>query len=161
MLESLNENINLNHPCYAERAIKPTYTWEEVVAFLQYCADEDQGQPIGILNYKLPDADKVQGIQLVKEYLNENLDNKIVNTQMCITLSVRDNPTYKNDCGMILWNTQGLSEFSFTDEEGEVKRLMQPGDLVFVPAELPFKMTALNARAFVSFGLENKEQDGN
>lgn len=160
MLESLNEHINREAPCFVERAIKPTFTWEDSISFLQYCADEQIGNPIGILNYKLPEAEKIQGIQLVKEYLNENLDNKIANCQMCITLSTRDNPDYKNDCGMILWNTQGITEFSFGDEEEEVRRLMQPGDIIYVPEGLPFKMTPLNARAIVSFGLEKKEKNG-
>jgi hypothetical protein len=156
MLNSLNEHIIRQEPCYVEKAIQPTYTWEDAVAFLQYSADEGVGNPIGILNYKLAEADKVQPIQLVKEYLNENLDKKIANTQMCVTLSTADNPSYKNDSGVILWNTQGLSEFSFTDEGGEVKRLMQPGDLVYVPEGLAFKMTPLNARVFISFGLEKE-----
>lgn len=161
MLESVNEHINKGAPCYVERAIKPVFQWDEAVALLQYCADEGVGNPIGILNYKLPEAEKIQGIQLVREYLNENLDSKIANTQMCITLTTSENPAYKNDCGMLLWTTHGLSEFSFGDGEDKVVRLMQPGDLVFVPKDLPFKMTPLNARVFVSFGLEQKEENGN
>jgi uncharacterized RmlC-like cupin family protein len=76
-------------------------------------------------------------------------------------MSIRDNPSYKNDCDMIIWSTQGITEFSFGDGEEEVKRLLQPGDIIYVPEDLMFKMKPLNSRAFVSFGLEkvNKEDD--
>jgi hypothetical protein len=159
MLDSLNEHINKKLPCYVERAIKPTFNWEDVIGLLQYSADSDVGNPIGILNYKLPDAHLIQGIQLVREYLNENLDKKIANTQMCVTMSIRDNPSYKNDCDMIIWATQGITEFSFGEGEDEVKRLLQPGDIIYVPEELAFKMTPMNSRAFVSFGLEKVKDD--
>ena len=163
MLEQLNDHVNNGTPCYIEKAVQPTFQWDDVIGLLQYCADSDIGNPIGILNYKLPDAQLIQGVQLVKEYLNETLDNKIANAQLCTTFSTRESPAYKNDCDMIIWTTQGITEFSFNDGEEDVVRLMQPGDVVYVPAELQFKMTPLNARAFVSFGLENKVQkeDGN
>jgi hypothetical protein len=159
MLEQLNEQINSSSPCHVQRAVKPTFTWEEAIIFLQYCADAEYGEPIGIMNYKLPEAQQMQQVALVREYLNENLDNKIDTTQMCVTLSTKDNPAYKNDTGVILWNTHGATEFSFTDGEEEVVRFMDAGDLVYVPEGLIFKMKPLSARVFISFGLEKQGKE--
>lgn len=152
LMEELNERIQSKTPALAFRAIQPTYTWETVAGYLQHCADNDAGEPIGILNYKLPMADQIDSIKPVKEYLMENLEVEVIGCELGITFTTKSNNSYFSDNDMILWNVLGFSEFKI----GEEVRTAEPGDLIYIPKQSDFYFNPKTARSYVIFSLKGE-----
>lgn len=150
LIEELNERIKERVPALAYRAIQPSYTWETVVGYIQHCADNDAGEPIGILNYKLPVADQLDSIKPVREYLTNNLEVEIVGCELGATLTTKSNDKYFSDNDLILWNVLGFSDLKITDEE----RTVEPGDLIYIPKETDFWFNPKTARSYVIFSLK-------
>ena len=78
MIDELNKKIEAGEPASVFRAIQPTFLWETVVGYLTHCADNNIGEPISILAYKLPYAEQIDSITPVKEYLSENINKEIL-----------------------------------------------------------------------------------
>lgn len=156
MIEQLNEKIKAGEPAYVYKAIQPTFGWDTAVGYLQHCADSEFGEPIGILNYRLPLADQIDSINPVKEYLSENIDNGILGADLYVSLSTKGEHNYTSKNDALLWNVVGKSTFTIFENE----RYMEEGDLIFIPKNTEYIVKPETARAFVLFSLEQGEQNG-
>ncbi len=153
MIEELNERIETQTPSFIYRAIQPTFTWETVVGYLQHCADNDFGEPVDILQYKLPMAEQIDSILPVKEYLNENLKVEVLGADLYATFATKGNCKYKGKNDVLLWNVLGTSELKLEDNERSVKQ----GDLMYIPANTEYTFKANEARAYVVFSIQRQE----
>lgn len=156
MMEELNERIKDKVPSLAYRAIQPSFTWETAVGYLQHCADIAAGEPIGMLNYKLPMADQIDSIKPVKDYLTENLDVEVIGCELGITFTTLSVDKYFSDNDLILWNVLGYSDFKIAEED----RTVEPGDLVYIPKNTDFYFNPKSSRSYVIFSLKG-EDSGN
>lgn len=156
MIDELNKMIASSTAAYAPRGVQPTFDWNTVAGYITHCADTEFGEPIGILNYKLPFAEQIDSIKPVKEYLDENLEREILGVDMYATLTTKSDVVYHGKNDALLWNVLGYSEFEF----GDNVRLIEPGDIVFIPKETEYKVTPLGNRAFVLFSLKEGNEDG-
>ena len=148
-MEQLNERIAEKVPTVVSRAIQPTYTWETAIGYLAHCADSEVGGPIGVMYYKLPMPDQIESIAPVKEFLNENLEQDIKGVDMYITLTTKGNYKYSSDNDVLIWNSIGHSELRLDEEE----RILEPGDLVYIPAGIEYEYKPTTARAYIVFAL--------
>ena len=148
-MEQLNERISEKIPTVVARAIQPTYTWETAIGYLAHCADNQVGGPIGMMYYKLPMPEQIESISPVKEYLSENLEQEIKGVDMYITLTTKGNYKYSSDNDVLIWNSIGHSELRVEGEE----RLLEPGDLVYIPAGMEYEYKPTTARAYIVFAL--------
>jgi quercetin dioxygenase-like cupin family protein len=149
LMEQLNERICEKIPTVVARAIQPTFPWETVIGYLAHCADNQVGGPIGVMYYKLPVADQIDSITPVKEYLNENLTAEIKGVDMYLTLTTKGDYKYSSDNDVLIWNAIGHSEFKLEEE----KRLLEPGDLVYIPAGIEYEYKPTTARTYIVFAL--------
>ena len=149
LMEQLNERIEEKVATVVARAIQPTFTWETAIGYLAHCADNEVGGPIGMMYYKLPVADQIDSITPVKEYLNENLKREIVGVDMYVTLTTKGDYKYSSDNDVLIWNAIGHSELKISDEE----RLLEPGDMVYIPSGVEYTYKPTTARAYIVFAL--------
>lgn len=156
MIEQLNKKIEAGEPAYIYKAIQPTFGWDTAINYLQYCADTSFGEPIAILNYKLPLADKIDSINPVKEYLSENIVVGILGADMYVSLSTIGEHAYISKNDSLLWNVIGKSTLIAFGNS----RLVEEGDLIFIPKNTEYIVKPETARAFVLFSLEQGEQNG-
>lgn len=156
MIEELNKAIEEGIPSYVHRAVQPTFDWNTAVGYLTHCADVELGEPIGILNYRLPLADDVESIKPVKEYLSENLSRGILGVDMYVTLTTKSDVKYHGKDDVLIWNALGYSEFELNGNN----RLLEPGDVVFIPRDTEYKITPMGHRTFVVFSLEKGKENG-
>lgn len=150
MIEQLNETIREGQPAYIPKAIQPSFGWDTVVGYLSHCADTELGEPIGIMNYKLPLADDIESISPVKEYLSENIEAGILGVDLYATLTTKSDLKYHGKNDVLLWNVIGYSKLTVFENE----RDLEPGDLVFIPKNTEYIVKPESARAFVLFSLE-------
>lgn len=153
MMEELQERIDTSSPALVYRAIEPTYGWDTVVGYIQHCADNEAGEPIGIMEYKLPLADQIDSVSPVKEYLNENLKVEVVGVDMYATLTTKNDLKYKSNNDILLYNVIGFSELNVLGEE----RTAEPGDLIFIPKDTEYTFKPLMARSYLVFSLAKGE----
>jgi hypothetical protein len=149
LMEQLNERIAEKVPTVVARAIQPTFPWETVIGYLAHCADNQVGGPIGVMYYKLPAADQIDSITPVKEYLNENLEREIKGVDMYVTLTTKGEYKYSSDNDVLIWNAIGHSELKIEEEN----RLLEPGDMVYIPAGMDYVYKPETARAYIVFAL--------
>lgn len=149
LMEQLNERISEKVPTVVARAIQPTFPWETVVGYLAHCADNQVGGPIGVMYYKLPVADQIDSIAPVKEYLSENLESEIKGVDMYVTLTTKGDYKYSSDNDVLIWNAIGHSELKIEEEN----RLLEPGDMVYIPAGMEYVYKPETARAYIVFAL--------
>jgi hypothetical protein len=149
LMEQLNERIGEKIPTVVSRAIQPTFLWETVVGYLAHCADNQVGGPIGLMYYKLPVADQIDSIAPVKEYLSENLESEIKGVDMYVTLTTKGDYKYSSDNDVLIWNAIGHSELKIEEEN----RLLEPGDMVYIPAGMEYVYKPETARAYIVFAL--------
>ena len=157
MIEELNGTIKEGNAAYISKAIQPTFGWDTVVGYLAHCADNGVGEPIGILSYKLPLADQIDSVRPVLEYLNENLEREIAGTEIYVTITTNNKVIYSGKHDVLIWNVTGISTFQIIGGES---RVLEPGDLVFIPKGLEYIIKPESPRAFVLFSLEEGKEDG-
>jgi mannose-6-phosphate isomerase-like protein (cupin superfamily) len=150
MIEELNASIKDGVAAYVRHGIQPTFDWNTVAGYISHCADVELGEPIGILNYKLPLADQVDSIKPVKQFLDESLEREILGVDMYATLTTKTDVRYHSKNDVLLWNVLGYSELELYDNV----RLLEPGDVLFIPKEAEYKVKPLGHRAFVAFSLK-------
>ena len=150
MIEELNTQIELSIPSFIYKAIQPTFNWDTAVGYLQHCADNQAGEPVDIMQYRLPVADQVDSIRPVFEYLNENLKYEILGADLYVTLTTKSNSKYTSKNDVLIWNVLGTSELNLEDEE----RTVEQGDLIYIPANTEYTLTPNEARAYVLFSLQ-------
>jgi hypothetical protein len=153
MIDELKERLDTKTPALVFRAIEPSFGWDTVVGYLQHCADNDAGEPVDILNYRLPMAEQIDSIRPVFEYLNENLDNvEVLGADLYSTFTTRGNVKYSSKNDILIWNVIGQSDLSINEED----RVVEPGDLIYVPANTEYTFKPQGARAYVTFGVRGK-----
>lgn len=153
LMEELNDRIKNKTPALVYKAIEPTYGWDTAVGYIQHCADNEVGQPIGIMDYKLPMADQIDSVTPVKEYLNENLECEILGVDMYVTLTTKSELKYISSNDILLYNVIGFSELNVLGEE----RTAEPGDLIYIPKDTEYSFKPLMARSYVIFSLAEGE----
>jgi glyoxylate utilization-related uncharacterized protein len=99
--------------------------------------------------YKLPVADQIDSIAPVKEYLSENLKREIVGCDMYVTLTTKGEYKYSSDNDVLVWNAIGHSQLKVFEEE----RLLEPGDMIYIPAGTQYIFKPETARAYIVFAL--------
>ena len=149
VMEQLNERIESSTATVVTRAIQPTFTWETVIGYLCHCADNEAGGPIAVMYYKLPAADQIDSITPVKEYLSENITNEIVGADMYVSLTTKGDIKYSSENDVLIWNAIGHSELKIFDED----KVIEPGDLIYIPKNTEYKYKPTTARAYVVFAL--------
>lgn len=152
LMEQLNERIEDKVPTVVARAIQPTFNWETAIGYLTHCADNEAGGPVGMMYYKLPSADQIESVSPVKEYLSENLTREILGVDMYVTLTTKGDYKYSSDNDVLLWNVIGHSEIKIEGEE----RVLEPGDLIYVPPGVKYEYKPVTARAYIVFALKEK-----
>jgi hypothetical protein len=150
LIEQLNPQIESSQPAFVYKAIQPSFTWETAVGYLQHCADNQVGEPIDIMQYKLPVADQIDSIRPVFEYLNENLTYEVIGADLYVTLTTTGISKYTSKNDVLLWNVLGTSELKLEDEE----RTVEQGDLIYIPANTEYILNPKEARAYVVFSLQ-------
>jgi hypothetical protein len=150
MIEELNERIASKTAALVYKAIQPTFTWETAVGYLAHCADNDVGEPVDILQYKLPLADQIDSIRPVMEYLNEQLEIEVVGADMYLTFATKGNSKYVGKNDILLWNVLGTSELKIENQE----RTVEQGDLIYIPANTEYTLKPNHARAYVVFSIQ-------
>jgi mannose-6-phosphate isomerase-like protein (cupin superfamily) len=157
LMEQLQERIESNAPTLVSKAIQPTYQWDTAVGYLQHCADNLAGQPIGILEYKLPMADQIDSVKPVVTYLSENLKEEILGTDMYVSLTTQNDTKYKSNNDILLYNVIGYSDFRFAEEQ----RTVEPGDLLYIPKGTEYSFKPLMARSYLIISLAKGRVDDN
>ncbi len=150
MIEELNEKIKAGTPAFVFRAIEPTFLWETAVGYLTHCADNQLGEPVSILTYRLPVADQIESIKPVKEFLSTNIKKEILGADLYTTFTTKSEIKYSGKNDVLLWNVLGESDFNL----GEENRELEPGDLIYIPKDTEYKLKAKEANAFVIFSLQ-------
>jgi hypothetical protein len=150
VIEELNDRIDNKIPALINRAIQPSFTWETVVGYLQHCADNEVGEPVSILSYKLPAADQIDSIRPVREYLNEHLNVEVLGADLYTSFTTKSDSKYASKTDVLIWNVIGHSEFTINDNQ----RLVEPGDLIYIPAGSDYVFKATQSRAYVVFGIQ-------
>lgn len=154
MMQQLNERVNKDEAAYVQAAIQPTLNWESIVGYLQHCADNDLGEPVNILTYRLPVAEQLDSIKPVVEYFNNNLDKNVLGAEIFVGLTTKQESKYTSNHSTLLWQLMGQATFSIRGE----KRFLVSGDLVFIPKETEYIVKPDSANAHVLFSL-NKGED--
>ena len=149
-MAELQAEIAAKKPSIVYKAIQPTFTWDTVVGYLQHCADIQAGEPIGVMNYKLPVAEQIDSIRPVFEYLNENLKTEVIGADLYVTLTTLSDTIYSGNNDVLLWNVLGTSELTL---DGDV-RTVEHGDLVYIPSKVEYTLKPKEARAYVLFSLQ-------
>lgn len=149
MIEQLNKKIEAGEAAFIYRAIQPTFPWDTVVGYLSHCADNDIGEPIDILTYKLPYVDQIDSVQPVKNYLSENVNREILGADLYATFTTKVQVKYIGKNDVLLWNVLGDTSFTILDNPRDV----EPGDLIYIPKNTEYKLKASEANAFVLFSL--------
>jgi hypothetical protein len=149
LMEQLNERIREKIPTVAAKAIQPTFPWETVIGYLTHCADNEVGGPIGVMYYRLPAAEQIDSISPVKDYLNENLELSVKGVDMYVTLTTKGEYKYSSANDVLIWNAIGYSEIKLDDGE----KMLEPGDLVYIPAGIKYEYKPTTARAYLVFAL--------
>lgn len=152
VIEQLNERINNNIATVVNKGIQPTFPWETAIGYLSHCADNQVGEPIAVMYYKLPLADQIDSISPVKEYLSENIDAEIKGADMYVSLTTINDIKYSSENDVLIWNCIGQSELNIYEES----RLLNPGDLIYIPKNTEYIYKANTARVYIVFAL-NKE----
>lgn len=155
VMEQLDDRIQSKTATVVTRAIQPTFPWETVIGYLTHCADSEVGGPIAIMYYKLPVAEQIDSIAPVKEYLSENLNVEIVGADMYVTLTTKNDIKYSSDNDVLIWNAIGHSELFIFDEQ----RVIEPGDLIYIPKGTEYRYKPTTARAYIVFALKESYGD--
>jgi hypothetical protein len=150
MMEELQVEITAKKPSIVYKAIQPTFTWDTAVGYLQHCADIQAGEPVGVMNYKLPVAEQIDSIRPIFEYLNENLKVEVIGADLYVTLTTLSDTIYCGNNDVLLWNVLGTSELTL---DGDV-RTVEQGDLVYIPSKVDYILKPNEARAYVLFSLQ-------
>lgn len=150
VIEELNDRISNKIPALINKAIQPSFTWETVVGYLQHCADNEVGEPISIMSYKLPAADQIDSIKPVKEYLNEHLEVEVLGADLYTSFTTKGDSKYQSKSDVLIWNVIGHSDLSINDQD----RYVEPGDLIYIPADTDYTFKATQSRAYVVFGIQ-------
>lgn len=153
MIEELNKKINNGEASYVEKAIQPTFNWETAVGYLCHCADQEFGEPVGTLSFRLPAAHEVDSIKPVKDFLSENLDKEVLGIDMYVSLTTRNEIKYKSANDVLLWNAIGSGRLTFKENV----RLLEPGDLIFIPKGLEYSIKPESASAVCAIALEQEK----
>lgn len=150
VIEELNDRIKNQIPALINKAIQPSFTWETVVGYLQHCADNEVGEPISIMSYKLPAADQIDSIKPVKEYLNEHLEVEVLGADLYTSFTTKGDSKYKAQTDILIWNVMGHSDLTINEQD----RYVEPGDLIYIPSESEYTFKATQSRAYVVFGIQ-------
>lgn len=149
LMEQLNERISEKTPTAVPRAIQPTFNWETAIGYLQHCADNEVGSPVGTMYYKLPKPEQIDSILPVKQYLSENLSKEIIGCDMYITITTKGDYKYSSANDVLIWNVIGYSELKISEDT----RFLEPGDLIYIPAGMEYEYKPETARAYIVFAL--------
>lgn len=164
MIEIINKHIDAGKAVHIKKGIQP-FGWDVVVKHLRECADEIySGTPNGILSYQLNQAEEIEDVKKVIEYLNKDMTLKIVDSRIFTSFTTRKDAVPTADKrNMLLWAITGNMTINLLDDDSEesyYKEELTPGDIVYIPADMPHRIDAHGERALVSFGIEFQEDVG-
>lgn len=157
--QALVTSMRNNSWVHIESMIPVHVGWDLPVYYLEHCADNEIGKPIGNLSYQLEDALNVKDIDSIANDLNTFLPNKIIDADIFLSFAKRStsHPAHVDYHNVLLWQIVGKCDLVVYQDDFKIKTTLQPGDLAFIPWFLKHEVQLTGARATVSFGLETPE----
>lgn len=158
MIEVINKHIADKKGVHVKKGIKP-FDWEVVVDHLQKCADEERaGVPYGTLSYQLNEAEHIEEVKTIMDYLNEELSLKIFDAHI-FTSFTKKSPTsrHRDNHNVLLWaisDNMNVKLYDDVDDTPWYDAPLERGDVFYIPANVEHKIEVSGARALVSFGIE-------
>jgi hypothetical protein len=156
--EDINRSMVNKSWLYLEDVLAPEFGWDLPVYFLQYCADRKIGFPLGILSYELVGAEKIVDINYVIEHLNLFLRNKISYASLLLSFSADATGNTSIDKEMLFWQPLGTAMLIIETDDTKISRKLNPGDMVYVPANCKYEIVPVTARTTVAFYLEGDKE---
>jgi mannose-6-phosphate isomerase-like protein (cupin superfamily) len=162
MIEIINKHIDEGKAVHIKKGIQP-FGWDVVVKHLRECADEIYaGTPNGTLSYQLNQAEEIEDVKKVIEYLNKDMTLKIFDAHIFTSFTTKKKAVAHTDNhNVLLWAITGNMTINLLDdidsEECYYTEELKPGDIVYIPADMPHRIDAQGERALVSFGIEVEE----
>lgn len=158
MIDIINKHIESKKGVHIKKGIQP-FGWDVVVDHLQKCADEERvGAPYGTLSYQLNQAEEIEDVKKVIDYLNEDLSLKIFDARIFTSFTKKSPPQHRRDNhNVLLWAvTDNMNVKLYDDESDEpwYDETLLKGDVFYIPANIEHKIEVSGARALVSFGIE-------
>jgi len=162
MIDIINDHIDKGKSVHIKKAVQP-FGWDVVVKHLRECADEKYaGTPNGILSYQLNQAEEVEEVKRVIDYLNEDLSLKIFDAHIFVSFTTRtEKKAHTDNHNVLIWAISDNMEIDLFDtndsEEPFYSDNFNKGDMVFIPADMSHRINPTGERALVSFGIEVQE----
>jgi mannose-6-phosphate isomerase-like protein (cupin superfamily) len=157
MIDAINKHIENGKAVHIKKAIEP-FSWDVVVKHLQQCADGDYaGTPNGILSYQLNQAEEVEDVKRVMDYLNEGLSLKIFDAHIFPTFIKKTGAVHSDNHNVVIWSITGNMVVNLFDEDSDepfYTDSFDKGDIFYIPADVKHSIDSTGARALVSFGIE-------
>lgn len=158
MIDKINEHIESAKAIHIKKAIEP-FGWDVVVKHLQQCADGDfAGAPNGILSYQLNEAEEVEGVKQVIEYLNHDISLKIFDAHIFVAFTKSaSGKRHIDNHNVLIWaisDNMVVHLYGDDEEDPFYSEEFRKGDMVFIPENMPHRIETTGARALVSFGIE-------
>jgi hypothetical protein len=158
--QRLNEAMLNESWLFMEDAMRVDFGWDLPVYYLQHCADNEIGRPIGNLSYQLEGAHNIKDISAVIEDLNKHLRYKVIDADIFLSFAKRStsHPPHIDNHNVLLWQALGHAEVTVFINGNKITREMKQGDVVYMPWNQQHEVIPITARATISFGLETPKE---
>lgn len=156
--EDLNRAMVNDSWLVLENVLPPDFGWDLPVYYLQYCADNEVGTPIGLLSYQLSNAHNIKDINYYIEHLNKFLRKKIEAADILLSFSEKSTGNISIERDIIFWQALGKAKIELDLGDTKVSKEINQGDLVYLSSKDKYQIMPVTARATVAFFLEEEEQ---
>lgn len=147
----LRQSIKNQSWLWIDEAFRPEFGWELPVYYLEYCADREIGTPTGVMSYKLEDGLNVKDIDYVAQELNKILVTKITSADMFLSFANRSTADKTENRDVILWQPLGSIDVIVHENNSNITKTVNPGDLVYLPSFVSYDVKLNGARTTIAF----------
>jgi len=137
-----------------EDVMPAEFSWDLPVYYLQYCADNQIGFPLGILSYQLMGAENIRDINYYIENLNSFLRNKIFSADILLSFAANSTGNKSISKDIIFWQALGAAKVELEQNETKITKELKQGDLLYLSSSEKYEILPVTARATVAFYLE-------
>ncbi len=142
-----------------EDALTPEFGWDLPVYYLQYCADNEIGTPIGLMSYQLSNAQNIKDINYYLEQLNTFLRRKIVAADILLSFGSKSTGNISIDKDIIFWQALGKAKIELELENTKITKEINQGDLIYLSSQDKYQIIPVTARATIAFFLEEEPNE--